>query len=370
MKRVLMVSCGGLGNGGVQAIMMGIIRNLSRDYYFDMLLFTEEVRYYDDEFLQYGGEIFRIPHYEGTSFLIRKIYASFRDFYIYRKFDKLLDTKAPYDIIHCNKQFESAPLLKAAAKHSIPVRICHTHVMAEKTGWLLSIFNCVRSSLIKKYSTHCLGCSKEACDSFYLKSVKSRVVPNFYDDSKFYFVDLPASSGNIVLTQLGAFSENKNQLFSLKVLKVLIDMSKSVILNLIGFDLEPGYKDKIKETIKELNLENNVIIHSGNTYSPQILKETNAFLMPSKHEGFGIALIEAQAMGVICFASDAIPQTTNCGGVTYLNVDKINSPYQWAMSICRKKELDGLRHERFDTSEFKLTRILELYKDIYNADNE
>ena len=43
-KRVLMVSCEGLGNGGVQAIMMGIVRNLYTECHFDMLLFTSEKR--------------------------------------------------------------------------------------------------------------------------------------------------------------------------------------------------------------------------------------------------------------------------------------------------------------------------------------
>ena len=58
-----MVSCEGLGNGGVQAVMMNIIRNMHKEYLFDMLLFTSEKRHYDDEFLTYGGKIYRIPRY-------------------------------------------------------------------------------------------------------------------------------------------------------------------------------------------------------------------------------------------------------------------------------------------------------------------
>ena len=42
-----MISCEGLGNGGVQAVMMGIVRNLSDEFLFDMLLFTSEKRFYD-----------------------------------------------------------------------------------------------------------------------------------------------------------------------------------------------------------------------------------------------------------------------------------------------------------------------------------
>lgn len=37
MKRILLVSCEGLGNGGVQAVIMSIVRNLHKEYLFDIL---------------------------------------------------------------------------------------------------------------------------------------------------------------------------------------------------------------------------------------------------------------------------------------------------------------------------------------------
>lgn len=54
MKKVLMVSCEGLGNGSVQNVIMNIVRNLNNKYLIDMLLFTNDRRYYDDEF-ERGG---------------------------------------------------------------------------------------------------------------------------------------------------------------------------------------------------------------------------------------------------------------------------------------------------------------------------
>ena len=62
MEKVLMVSCEGLGNGGVQSVMMSIVRNLKNKYDFDMLLFTDERRYYDDEFEKIAGKCtFHLP---------------------------------------------------------------------------------------------------------------------------------------------------------------------------------------------------------------------------------------------------------------------------------------------------------------------
>jgi len=74
--KVLQVSCEGLGNGGVQAVIMGICRHMP-DVHYDIILFTSERRYYDDEFEMLGGKIFRIPNYEGLSKFRKKL-----DYYI------------------------------------------------------------------------------------------------------------------------------------------------------------------------------------------------------------------------------------------------------------------------------------------------
>lgn len=42
IDKILAVSCEGLGNGGVQNIIMNIARNLHDSYIFDIVLFTSE----------------------------------------------------------------------------------------------------------------------------------------------------------------------------------------------------------------------------------------------------------------------------------------------------------------------------------------
>ena len=56
----------------------------------------------------------------------------------------------------------------------------------------------------------------------------------------------------------------------------------------------------------------------GDADMPKLLSQSSGFLFPSLHEGFGIVLIEAQAMGVKCYASDTVPRATDCGCVIYL----------------------------------------------------
>lgn len=44
-------------------------------------------------------------------------------------------------------------------------------------------------------------------------------------------------------------------------------------------------------------------------------------IFPSIYEGFGIVLIEAQAMGIPCFVSEAIQSEADVGLLTYIRLD-------------------------------------------------
>ena len=116
MKKILMVSCYGLGRGGVQAVMMDIIRNTKKTCNYDMLLFTNEVMYYEDEFLQIGGGIFRVPFYSGKNQIRRRLDYYIRGISLYKKIKKIIEEHGPYDAIHCNNQMEAGLCLKAARK--------------------------------------------------------------------------------------------------------------------------------------------------------------------------------------------------------------------------------------------------------------
>lgn len=364
-KRVLLVSCEGLGNGGVQAIMMGIVRNLSSEFHFDILLFTSEIRHYDTEFLKYGGHIFRIPHYEGRIGLKKRIDCYIRDYKIYRSTKELLMNELPYDVIHCNKEFESAPILKAAYECGIPVRICHSHIIHALGNPIINMINYQRAKQIYKYATLQIGCSDEANCSIYLKGSNFKVIPNFYNEDKFKYSEIgsPTFANLIIISQLGAYSTNKNQLFSIKIAEELSKSGFAVQLNLIGFDLDQSYRNQLEQYIEENGLSSFVFLIPGDSDFIPILNKSHCFLMPSVREGFGISLIEAQAIGLHCFASTNIPFSTNCGGIDFLSLN--DSPHFWANQILHWFQYTkGVKH-KYDTSIFKSKSIMSQYKTLY-----
>lgn len=366
MKKVLLVSCEGLGKGGVQSVMMTIVRNLYRDYVFDALLFTDETRYYDNEFLSYGGRIFRIPHYSGNSLLRKKMDYYIRGNGVYKSVLKILKENGPYDVVHCNNEYESAFILKAAAKVNVPVRISHTHVITQKGNFIFEIAKNVRKNAIERYATIKIGCSKEAINSFFKSSDNALIVDNAYDETKFDKDKYENGSVDekIRLIQVGSFSDNKNQIFAIEVVDCIRELYPSVQIIFIGFDML-GYESIMKNEITVRHLEKFTSFECSDADIPMLLSKSSALLLPSKKEGFGIVLVEAQAMGVRCYASDTVPIGANCGGVEYLPLSA--GANVWAEKIVEDYKSGMLAHVKYDCSRFTTARIVGLYKKLYEG---
>ncbi len=365
-KRVLLVSCEGFGNGGVQAVMMGIVRNLHDNYDFDALLFTLEKRFYDDEFLSYGGRIFRVPRYEGVNKFKRKLDYYIRGNKIFKQVKIILRDNGPFDIVHCNNEFESAYVLKAAREMNVPIRIAHTHVISEKSNIIANMLNRKRKIIIEEYSTIKIGCSNDACEKFYLNSDDSKVINNSFNEQRFYKKKEEKKNDKLTLLHVGRFNSLKNQIFSLQILIELKKIFPDVKLFFLG-DLSGSYYDKVQDLVRENKLCDNVEFYPSDFDIPFLLSRSSAFLLPSRHEGFGIVLVEAQAMGVRCYTSTGVPKSTDCGGVTYIDLD--DGAYEWSKKIIKDYLQNNGHHNRYDVSAFTQEKIMELYNKIYKGEN-
>ena len=73
----------------------------------------------------------------------------------------------------------------------------------------------------------------------------------------------------------------------------------------MGADI-PKYSQQLKAKIKDLNLENNIIILGAVSEEEKysILKSSKVFVFPSYEEGWGIAILEAMACGLAIIAYD------------------------------------------------------------------
>lgn len=129
-----------------------------------------------------------------------------------------------------------------------------------------------------------------------------------------------------VIGNNGRFSYQKNHEFILNVFAEINKMMNNAFLILIG---RGKLETQIRKQVRALGLDDKVLILSNRSDVPDLLKSMDVFLFPSRFEGLGIALIEAQASGLPCVVSERIPQEAfQSNQITVMSLD--DSVTNWA----------------------------------------
>lgn len=370
LLKVLHILPEGFGNGGIQNVVMNISRNLSKENYeFSGLKFTEEIRFHEKEFISFGGKVYTISlkrFFSNNNFFIKNIKRFIRYFFIkvfiYYRVKKLFKRER-FDIVHCHNIYYSGIIMRAAYDSKINSRIVHNHITVKRYGLINKYF-------IKKYSTKILAVSKMSMNSLFNKKNKFNnveIVNNPIDLYKFNNSKCKKKETDVLsILHVGSFSDNKNQLFLLKIVSIL---SKKIKVRLFFVGFNDQYKELLLNMVNAYKLENTVLFLKHDSNIPNLLALSDIFVFPSKHEGFGLALIEAQAMGVFCFASDSIPKETDLGLVRYLSLEL--GAEKWAEVI--KNHILNNEDKNYKISEeklqeFDIRNVIIKYRKIYNGE--
>lgn len=151
-------------------------------------------------------------------------------------------------------------------------------------------------------------------------------------------------------------------------------LKKEVKLVVIG---EGPLLSELKSCVDELGIREKVLFLGMRTDVNHLLMGFDIFAMPSLHEGFAIAALEAVASGLPTFLSNSIPKELQFYARTkYLPIDV--SPEIWAKEILDcpldYKRLNGvieIRKNGFDIRQ-NVKRLETIYEDTEDAicDNE
>jgi glycosyltransferase involved in cell wall biosynthesis len=104
----------------------------------------------------------------------------------------------------------------------------------------------------------------------------------------------------VVYGSAGRFDPQKNQLFLLQVFKEVSLRNPKARFFLSG---RGPLEDTLRAKIKELGLDDVCILTSEFLDYQEFYSGIDAFVLPSKFEGLGVVLIEAQCAGLPCFAT-------------------------------------------------------------------
>jgi len=127
----------------------------------------------------------------------------------------------------------------------------------------------------------------------YIKKSKEEIKRNLGLDENSY-----------VIGQVGRFAYQKNPEFTINVFSELIKKKDNAVLLLIG----RGKQEKqLRDLIQQKNLNDKVFLLTNRDDVPELLKAMDVFVLPSRFEGLGIVLIEAQVSGLPCVVSDNVP---------------------------------------------------------------
>ena len=361
-EKVLLVFDKGLGYGGVESVIMSIVRGLSNTYTFDLLTNVSCDKAYDKEFKSYGGKILRVPFYEGKSRFWQRADYYIRGAYLYRSAKEIIKDNMPYRAIHCNNSCEGGIILAAAKKAGIAIRIMHSHAVFEPDKGMRGVISGEYKKLIAKNATAFVGCSENAMGLF-PKNEKHIIICNCFNSEKFRFgISVNPNMNQVNILQVGRYDRIKNQKFSLYVFKKILAECPNATLSLVG---STGSEEEtaLVNLAKDLGILEKVFFCKASSDIAHLLCGSDVFLFPSLAEGFGIALIEAQAMGVKCYASDAVPTITNCGGVDYLPLS-IGAD-AWAKRIIDDFLCGKCQKKHYDCSKFSSENIIAEYKKLY-----
>ena len=319
--RVAMVMGKMLG-GGVEAVVMNNYRYIDRHkVQFDFLVDADSTLVPREEIEARGGRIFDIPPYQHVG--------------EYQKVLQRLFRQEGWRIVHSHINALSVFPLGAAKKAGVPVRIAHSHSTSSKGEFVRNAAKQLLRTQANRYPTVRLACTEHA-GKWLFGDAPFEVLANPIDFKRFTFdpearVELRRAWGvgdaDLLVGHVGRWAPQKNQIHLLHVLKGLVESGVSAKLALLG---DGPDRVAIEAEAESLGLTDRLIA-PGCVDSAKAYSAFDLFCFPSRYEGLGMAAMEAQASGLPCFVSDAVPNEIDLTGkVRFLPLDSADA---WTVAV-------------------------------------
>lgn len=337
----------GLSNnwGGVEAIVMAMIKRLAGEYDFT-IIHSPGSSTYEKKFESDYVHFVHIPTWGAD----RKGFIS--------AIKDILSTKA-FDYVWVNACImANRSIISVVRKYSDAKIITHSHGSSfEETNKikrfvLLALHRLNKWFYFRNIDFPCM-CSQKSGVWFYgnqyLNSHTVHLVKNGVDVSKYRY-DFQARfecrkkfgiNDEMLLFHAGRLTEVKNQRKILRIVSDALAEGMKIKLIIAG---DGELRHPLEEYANELGIQESVIFLGYQNDITNLYQAADVMLLPSFHEGFPVTLAEAQTSGLPCLVSDRVSVETNIIGlVKFISIDDSNNSV-WISA------LKGLHTDNFDRS--------------------
>lgn len=245
---------------------------------------------------------------------------------------------------------------------------CHNSECSHK------VLHRILSPIFKRTYHKSIACSKHAGEWIYGKG-KFEVLYNGINVNAFKFSDDIRNNlrekynldKKYVIGHVGLFNEQKNHSKLFSVFSEIIKNKPDAMLLCVSGDKE--IPEEINLMIRSLQIERNVRIICECENVREMLCAMDVFVFPSKWEGLGIAIIEAEASGLPCVISDRVPLDVDLTNyIKRISLEESDSI--WAKEIMDQKVMN--KEERLELNKIVLQtkynienckeQLLDVYK--------
>ncbi|MBQ6381833.1 MAG: glycosyltransferase [Clostridia bacterium] len=323
---------GAMNRGGTENLIMELYRNTDRSkVQFDFLVYnySNQPGAFDDEILSLGGKI-----YQADKRFYRQPFAFFKEL------KQFLKQHNEYRMVHIHQFAHSGYMARIAKRNFHLKTIVHSHSTYFASNPLRKIISFFNVRFIKKYADFLFGCSTDAIEqrlNIKIDNKRAFVVNNCIDVEKFAFDSeqrekwrraFGAGDSTRVIGNVARFTREKNHELIIQAFHFIHSDVPDSKLVLIG---DGDRKHMMEKLVQEKGLTDSVLFLGVREDVNSIINALDVFLMPSRFEGLGIVLIEAQANGLPCVASElVIPKEADVGAGIVTRVSLEENAQTWA----------------------------------------
>ena len=355
---------GGLGMGGIEQLLTSVYQHIHTDrIQFDFAVHNSTPQYFAPLVEKLGGKIHVVPIPNKIG--LRAYMRWWKNFY---------KQHPEYQIVHGHMP-TYAFIYLGIAKYYKRVTIMHSHSVVAHEPFPRNLVIPVLHYPLRWISDYFFACSQAAGEYLFgkraVKKSKFYVVANARDIHSFAYnpntrAALRKELGiteNFVLGHVGRLIGPKNHPFLLRVFAYIYKQNPQARLLLVG---DGPLQQPLKQLAAQLHLEN-AIIWAGNVANPaDYYQAMDVFVFPSKYEGLGMALIEAQIAGLPCVLSAHLPPEVDLEEGLCHRLALTQPADEWAAKILELKNTPRVSREQAACAKgFEISSLTKKLEDFY-----